>query len=125
MTDFCRLHCFSGSRDAVKAMQEQGLRGLLCADDWRKNYYLSPLSNCILNMTGVYFDPSIKMQFVKTDFRIETSDMNACRNFSPGRRHLEIFTHEWALDEENKQKLEVICKRLDALGYCWVFGDEG
>lgn len=124
LTDFCRLHCFFGSRDTIKAMQKLGLRGLLCADDRRKNYYLSPLSNFILNMTGVYFDPTIRMQFLKTDLRIETSDMNACRNFSPGKRHLEIFTHEWALNEESKQKIEVICKKINVLGYRWVFNDE-
>ncbi len=68
------------SISVTEVMQEQGLRGLLCADDWRNNYYLSP-----------DFDPSVEMRFLKT---------------------------------ERKQKIEAICKRLDVLGYCWMFIDE-
>lgn len=124
LTDFCRLHCFSGSRNAVAAMHKCGLKGLLCADDKRNNYYLSAKQNWWLNFRGNYIDKSLNLQFLKTDMRIENSDVSACMDFSCNKKHIEFFTHEWALDDENKRKIEMLCKRLHGLEYKWIFNDE-
>lgn len=123
VTDFCRLHCFSGSKAAIKGMRKCGLRGLLCADDNRSNYYLSDTKNRRLNLKGSYYDWSMPMMFLKTDLRVETGEEAAFRDLITDKRHIEAFTHEWALNEENKHKIEVLCRRLHTLGYEWAFCD--
>lgn len=124
LTDFCRLHCFSGSREAVAAMQKCCLKGLLCADDNRSNYYLSAQQNWWLNFRGSYYDRALPMKFIKTDLRIEKIEESFLRNFGSNKGHIEVFTHEWALDDENKRKIEMLCMRLRGLEYKWSFNDE-
>ncbi|MHC1732029.1 MAG: hypothetical protein AB9888_08390 [Bacteroidales bacterium] len=117
---FPRIHNYAGSKECLVAMTREGLRGLLCATDSRQNYCLSLKENDLLNSDGVWEDREISLQFIKTDIQTErTKNMSEALDGLDGKSHWEAFTHEWAMNEENKVKIEYFCRQTSEQGYRW------
>lgn len=117
---FPRIHCYSANRSALEAMQKKGLRGVLCSESEEiVSYDLEENEAQQLRSAGIYSNKSSGLTYLTTDIRIEES---ACMLESilerQNRRHLEVFTHEWALEREYVQeKIRICCSILSRMGY--------
>ncbi len=123
-----RIHCYSANREALTAWQKQGLCGVLCPERAEiKVYDLDCKQRQQVNTKGVYLDKSTGLGFLATDIRIEeTNCMAEVLLAKQHRPHLEIFTHEWALDRDNvKEKIEICCSMLERIGYQGGFYESG
>ena len=110
-----RLHSFSGSRDCLLAMRdaENGIVGLLAADDDRVSYYLDNSQNMSLRSYGYLFDSGLL--FLKSNIRlelIESMEYHLKKNMKLyfSRQSIVVFTHEWAMKNETLLKLEHFVK---------------
>ena len=119
----CRIHNYSGSKDVLYAVcKETSLEGVLCAIGKKKGYYLSSWQNAWVNWIGQYVDYQTGVRFLNTDIQIEKTSLSEYANFqSCTGRHIEAFTHEWALNEETMHKIESFCAALKHQGYSWEF----
>ena len=129
-----RLQMFQGSYDEIKELselQDQPVRGLLTADDNRYSYYLSDDENTYIYNHDEYYDYLTDLYFFSTDFRIEYVDninsklkelKSDCWNNQTG--DLVVFSHEWALNSENKEKIERVCKYAKNEGYRFEFFED-
>lgn len=126
-----RLHYYAGNAESIEAIRdtENGVVGLLSADDDRISYYLNDTENEFLRQVDRYVDWKKHMAILPTDFRIEKienadeiiSDLDAVP-WNSGTDELIFFTHEWALFEDgNKEKVETICKKLFNHDYSFDF----
>ena len=117
-----RIHCWSGNRMALYMIQKSGLKGVLCAEKlMRSGYDLNALENLCLQLTGFYQDARTQLLFLKTHMRVENTpnpveDILRCR-----KKHIEIFTHEWALSDMEKEKIRALCKSLSNRKVQWLF----
>lgn len=68
-----RLHRYNANLECVLAMQgaKHGIRGLLCAEDSRRNYYLDNRQNKLLNRRKRWNDEVNEIRFIKTSLRVE------------------------------------------------------
>lgn len=112
-----RLHMFQGSYEEIRKisrLKNQPVIGLLTSDDCRQNYYLDDNENSYIYSHDEYFDKRNRLLFIRTDFRTENvenideeinelSDTNQLGD-------LVVFSHEWMQSDENKEKIEMICK---------------
>lgn len=115
-----RLQNFAGNKESVQAMMnaENGIEGVLGADDKRRSYDLSDEDNSYLYRYDYYIDDS-GLDFFKTDLRMELIDdidkeLDKVKNGSEYKNNndiLIVFTHEWQLPNDGiKEKLEKCCK---------------
>ena len=115
-TDTIRLHYFAGSNDTVNFLKEAGINRLLCADDDRGSYNLSEDAEKELKLKGFWYNESIGMEYVITDFRlenIEDIDKEICKIKQSSRNNFAIFTHEKYLKEVDiRAKLETFLKKF-------------
>lgn len=113
-----RLQNFAGNEDSIQAMMntENGIEGVLGADDKRRSYYLDDEKNSYL-YTYDYYEND-KLKFFRTDLRMELIDdidkeLDKVKNSSEYKNKndiLIIFTHEWQLPNDRiKEKLEKCC----------------
>ncbi|WP_338587263.1 lipopolysaccharide biosynthesis protein [Clostridium baratii] len=116
-----RLHNYAGNFSSIKAMNEtnNGIVGLLSADDDRKSYYLNNNECNKLKVKGKISYEG--MSFLSTDIRLEnTEDIKSKLNAKDNE--LIVFTHEWLLNDKlNKEKLEEVCKFAINNGYSFNF----
>lgn len=129
-----RLQLFQGSYDGLvtlTTLDNQPIKGLLTADDNRQSYYLTDEDNLYIYNHDEFYDPKTKLYFFSTDFRIEYVDSidsklkelkKDCWNNQTG--DLVIFSHEWALSIENKEKIEKVCKYAKENGYKFEFFED-
>lgn len=129
-----RLQMFQGSYDGIKEiskLKEQPIKGLLTADDKRQSYYLPYNENVYIYNHDVYYDELMALYFFSTDFRIEFVDniddklkelKSDCWNNQRG--DLVVFSHEWALNVENKDKIERVCEYAKNKGYRFKFFED-
>lgn len=114
-----RLQNFVGNEESIQAMMntENGIKGVLGADDKRRSYYLDDEKNSYLYKYDYYEDNNL--EFFRTDLRMELIDdidkslteLNSNENLSEKKDILIVFTHEWQLsNEEIKEKLEKCCE---------------
>lgn len=102
-----RLHYFSGNEEVVRTLRNQGIRGLLCADDDRISYGLSKTDNQIVIEKGYFYDEKLDCEFYRTDFRVEkiADDFVEIRDIIEAeRQRITFFTHEANLKDENIRK---------------------
>ena len=119
-----RIHKYAASQDCLLAMKEQGLRGVLTPEEgWKDSYGLSREHRAVLNDEGVYEDRTTGLTYLATDIRLEeTASAAALISQLRDRQHLEVFTHEWALEREHMQeKLTLCCDLLHKFGYEGAF----
>lgn len=129
--NFVRLQMFKGNYDGIKPLIEtkhEPIVGLLSADDRRQSYYLSEDQNKYIYSHDELFEQDLGLYFVSTDFRIEYVDnINkkikelSDESWINQTGDLVVFTHEWALSVENKEKIEKVCKYAMQKGYRFVF----
>jgi len=76
----------------------------------RTNYYLSDKQNKRLQKNGYILDKEVNIPFYKTDIRLENvEDMQEVKNVMEDK-NLVVFTHEWKIDNEIKEKIKTICE---------------
>ncbi|ENZ33452.1 hypothetical protein HMPREF1084_01921 [Clostridium butyricum 60E.3] len=120
-----RLQNFAGNKESVQAMEEidNGIIGVLGADDRRRSYYLDDSNNSYLYEYDYYNDNGLN--FFKTDLRMESVDNidDALNELDDDNKDiLIIFTHEWQLPNEDiKSKLEKCCKFAKNNGYSFDY----
>ncbi len=122
-----RLHSYAGSQMSLRAMAQHGLRGVLCPEEgWKDEYGLTGEHRRILNDKGVYRDAASGLTYLQTDIRLEeTASVAEKISQLRDRRHLEIFTHEWALERDHVQEKLMLCgELLHQLGYRGAFWGE-
>lgn len=120
---FVRIHCYAANIAALQAMREQGLKGCLCGmDKALETYDLGCMQKALLSRRGSCYDKRTEMRFLRTDLRMEkiSSLEEEVETIVP-RKHLEIFTHEWALDEICQDKILYVCKKMMYSGHRWNF----
>lgn len=129
-----RLQMFQGSSAEIKklvSLDDEPVKGLLTADDDRQSYYLDSTKSTYIYSHDMYYDSEMKLYFMSTDLRIEYVENidkkikeleKDCWNNQIG--DLVVFSHEWALNVGNKEKIEKICKYADEKGYRFVFFED-
>lgn len=129
-----RLQRFQGSYEGIKKLTQlpdQPIVGLLTADDNRKSYYLNSVDNFFIYNHDEIYDTDTELFFFSTDFRIEYVDNinfklkeldNDCWNNQTA--DLVVFSHEWALSMENKNKIEKVCKYAHDKKYRFSFFED-
>lgn len=121
-----RLQNFAGNEDSVQAMKDtdNGIIGVLGADDKRRSYYLNDEKNSYLYKYDYYEDDGV--DFFKTDLRMELienidealNELKTNEDLVDNKDILIIFTHEWQLTKEDiKIKLEKCCEFAKNNGY--------
>lgn len=127
-----RLQSFQGSKEGVSkllSLDEEPVIGLLTADDSRQSYYLDDDENkyiyCHDRMVkdDCYFiSTDMRMEYVDNiDKKIKELSSNSWNNQTAD---LVIFTHEWALNLETKEKVEKMCQYAVDNGYRFVFFED-
>lgn len=113
-----RIHSYSASQAALNAMREEGLRGVLCPESDDGGYCLSEKQLRRVKSKGVYVDKN-GLVYLDADMKIEeTNCILSILQKRQHKPHLEIFTHEWALDRERVRERLLICgSLLHRLGY--------
>lgn len=132
--NFIRLQMFQGSYDEIKKLTEladEPVVGLLSADDNRKSYYLNEEQNKYLYSHDRWYDEELKLWMVSTDLRTEYvgSAKEKIKEFDTSawnnqKDYLVIFTHEWALNVENQEKIEQFCKYAKENEYKFIFFED-
>lgn len=129
-----RLQMFQGSYNEIQELSElkdEPIKGLLTADDKRQSYYLSDENNEYIYSHDELYDSEIGIYFLSTDFRTEYVDNMDLKlkelsddSWNNQTGDLVVFTHEWALNVENKEKIEKVCKYAKSNNYRFVFFED-
>lgn len=125
-----RLQNFAGNEESIQAMANtnNGIEGVLGADDKRRSYYLDDKENSYLYTHDFYEINGL--DFFRTDLRMELidnidetlEDFYTNTEFEDKNEILIAFTHEWKLGEEGiKEKLEKTCEFAIKNGYHFDF----
>lgn len=123
-----RLHSFAGSLDAINAINvtENGIEGLLTADDDRISYYLNDTENSYINHHDYLKDNESELFFVSTDLRLEKTwnpygALVSIYKNSNQNKVIEVFTHEWQIGVKMKAKIYATCFFAKKYGYVWDY----
>lgn len=129
-----RLQSFQGSKREVEALtllKEEAVTGLLTSDDLRQSYYLTKEENEYIYCHDEWTDLSSGMKFLSTDLRIEfitniRSKLNelTTKKWNNQTRYLIVFSHEWEISIELKEKTEKLCSWALEKGYEFVFPED-
>lgn len=130
-TSVIRVHYYQASEHEVRELMADELvpvTGLLCADDSRRSYYLDDVDSAYIYSHDEYIDKETGMRFISTDVRMEYIE-NVDKKIEEFRTDawnnqlddLVIFMHEWALNDEVKDKTEKMCVYLKETGYQFTF----
>lgn len=129
-----RLQKFQGTYEGISELvflKEEPIVGLLTADDNRQSYYLSADENAWIYCHDELLEKRLNITMFSTDFRIEyvtnidskIQELNdMCWNNQKG--DLVVFSHEWALSLENKQKIEKLCEYAVENNYMFLFFED-
>ena len=107
LTNKIRLHYFSASRETVHFLVQQGIKGLLCADDDRGSYDLLPAQEYIMRAEGRYYSEKTQCEYIPTRVRIENIsniEQVAEEVSCLPEKKVEVFTHEIYLKDESFRK---------------------
>lgn len=127
-----RLSSFQGTEEEVEKLtkvNEQPITGLLTADDSRQSYYLDDKDNNYIydhdemNQDGLtFFSTDLRVEFVEdVDDKIDEFSNSSWNN---QLQDMIVFTHEWELDRENKQKTEELVKWAAENEYSFQFPED-
>lgn len=112
VSSILRLNYFQGSPEIIRYLKDNGVTGLLCADDDRISYDLT--KEQYSELKGNEFIEKDGMFYYNTDFRFDgkkftTYEMLKLRN----QEVLVVFMHEWALGGRGLDKLK--------MGIAWLY----
>lgn len=111
---FCRLEYFHGNEAILNTLYEFGVEGLYTADDERMSYSLNVQQNKLVKNEGEYKLGKLIMR--RTDLRLDGvsypfyDTINLIKNDT---KYIEIFTHEWLLEDGQSNsvyKIRDVCK---------------
>lgn len=129
-----RLQSFSAVRSEIKDITNSELEpivGLLTADDLRSSYYLTKNQNEYIYCHDYLYDEDMQLSLYSTDLRVEFIDdiEQKIEEFSTDAwnnqlNYLVVFTHEWELNDINKEKIERICKYANENHYSNQFFED-
>ena len=110
-------------------LDEEPVVGLMTADDSRQSYYLDDEENKYIychdrmEKDGCYFiSTDMRMEYVdNVERKIKELSSDSWNNQTGD---LVIFTHEWALNLETKEKVGKMCKYAVDNGYKFVFYED-
>lgn len=129
-----RLQMFQGSYDEIKELTKlsnQPIVGLLTSDDNRQSYYLDAEDNKYIYCHDELYDSDTGLYLFSTDFRTEYVDNIHFKlreldkdSWNNQTGDLVVFSHEWALSMENKEKIEAVCKYAKGKGYKFEFFED-
>lgn len=132
--NFIRLQMYQGSYDEIEELMllsNEPIVGLLTSDDSRISYYLDEDKNSYIYSHDELFDSETGIWFVSTDFRTEYVDSMESKmkelnsdSWNNQTGDLVVFTHEWALNIDNKEKVESICKYALENDYQFCFFED-
>lgn len=116
-----RIHCYAGGSEELSTMQACGLQGVLCGESTQENYCLTRSECETVAKAGSYVHPVTGLLFTATDLRIEKiRDVPCAVKPLLKRSHIEAFTHEWALDDETRHKIQQLYQMLAAFQHQFV-----
>ncbi len=128
-----RLQNFAGNADCVNALVSisvEPIVGLLTADDNRNSYDLSAEKSAYIYCHDELEEEN-GLSYFSTDLRIENIDnvYKKLKEFNSDSwcnqlGDLVIFTHEWALNAEEKSKIEKFCEYAFENGYKFEFFED-
>lgn len=129
-----RLQMFQGSYDEVKKLKlldNEPIVGLLTADDKRQSYYLDGSKNAYIYSHDEYYDSDLNLYLFSTDFRTEYVENIGSKlkelsmdSWNNQTGDLVVFSHEWALSVDNKEKIERVCQYAKEKGYRFEFFED-
>ena len=125
---------FQGSYEEIKKLSqldEQPIKGLFTADDNRQSYYLSYNNNSYIYNHDELYDNETNLYFFSTDFRTEYVNNISLKlkelsqdSWYNQLGDLVVFSHEWALNVENRKKIEKVYKYANNKGYNFEFFED-
>jgi hypothetical protein len=124
-----RIHMYQGNKEVIRGFQntEFGILGLLSADDDRKSYYFDEQESIEIRNHDLFRDSIMGLTIYPTDMRMENSDIEeklkeiSSLNWIDRNNVLIFFTHEWALNKENKRKIIQCCDFATMNNYKFEF----
>jgi len=129
-----RLHGFQGTVEQINELasaDQEPVKGLLTADDRRQSYYLKPEDNNYIFTHDLFRDRKTGFIFISTDLRAEfmkntTDKIEEFNNGSWNNQlgYLEIFSHEWILEDKVKNNFEALCVYAKDNGYAMMFYED-
>ncbi len=133
-TNVIRLHGYRASySEVLDIMSDKQLpvTGLFCADDSRRSYYLDETESAYIYCHDEYTDEENGLRFIATDLRIEYIENvdKKIKEFQTDAwnnqlNDLVVFTHEWAVDDTIKEKIEKLCAYAEKNGYQFSFFED-
>ncbi|MDF2842121.1 MAG: hypothetical protein K0R00_547 [Herbinix sp.] len=122
LTKVLRLHKYEGTKEFLMFLNQQGVKGVLTADDDRISYDLTVEECSELDKKGIFHKNSL--YYYKTYFRIEnlSDSLDGISEFSNIKR-LNVFTHEWAFKNQF-QKIEKVVKWLNQNNFQFLNYDD-
>lgn len=112
-----RLSSFRGSKEEIRLLHAEGIKGLLCAETMeRESYYLDADARRKLYSKGEFYDRKLGVKFLLTWLRMENEEPieenlgYLIRNRYP----IVVFTHEWAIMEDEQK----VWSNLDRVFEC-------
>lgn len=127
-----RLESFKGHEKDIKKLSNlsyQPIKGLFTADDKRKSYYLNTKLNSyiydhdrLLDDNIVFYSTDLRIEFIK-DIAIKEKEISTSA-WNNQRDILIVFTHEWELDQDIRQRCESLCKWGKNNGYIFEFPED-
>lgn len=131
ITDVIRLHCFAGTRQEIEGLMsnpEVPVKALLCADDRRGSYYLTQAENDYIYCHDEFVEKNTQMRFISTDIRMEYVDSMedkieefAGTSWNNQLDEMVVFTHEWAVDDDVRYKIDALLMWAVTNGYQFSF----
>lgn len=113
-----------GDKTVLSELSNLGIKGLLCRSNLKQSYYLNLGEILKIFFTGKWYDKNLDLLFIKTNIRMEKSKNIPLLLSHIKLNHLELFTHEWAINDEVKTKIQETCDYLGKQGYVWSFPED-
>lgn len=112
-----RIHFFAGTKECCKAWKNanNGIEGLLAADDDRYSYYHNREQHDKLLADNVWYDEDMGLTFRRTNIRLENeTDLEQLKSKIKAfdGEFPVVFTHERYLSEEDMQLKMEACFRV-------------
>lgn len=126
-----RIESFQGTCQGLRMLAKNSVEpivGLYGPDDGRKSYYLDKDKSEYLYCHDSYYDNNTGLLFISTDLRAEyvVGVKDKISEFQTDIWNnqlgiIELFSHEWAVNNYNKYKIRELCKWASKNGYKFEF----
>lgn len=105
---FVRLDRYVADKNVVKVLHDNGIVGLLIADDQSRSSYSLSQDETEKCYDDDWYEDDLGMKYTPTDIRVESIENDdqfyASLDFINKQKRIEIFTHEWKLEDMSVKK---------------------